>query len=306
MHFQKNCEILKSMISYLLLISLYFLGCKNDSLKENPEMTSFKPSVVMGLIQDSLLAEASGIIASRSNQDMFWVINDSGNEPILFLINKSGETIHSYWIDGIDNYDWEDLGMYTDITTGKNKLYIGDIGDNFAIRDHINVIVFDEPKIQHPNDTILYEYQNYCFRYEDGIRDAETILVDPVDSRMYIISKREEHARIYEAPKNFSATDTMQLIYKLSLPLNNITSGDISPDGKDILVKSYNSILYWKREKNESLHEVWSRDFELINYVPEPQGESICWAVDGNGFFTLSEKSWSDKQVLYYYERNTP
>lgn len=293
------------MLTYLLFLPLLCLNCQTQPEKENVEINTFKPAKEVGLIQDSLLAEASGIVESKANPDMLWIINDSGNEPKLFLINKNGKTIHSYWLDGIDNNDWEDLAIYTDKSTGKSKIYIGDIGDNFAIRDHINVIVFDEPKFDDPGDTLINEFHNYLFRYEDGVRDAETIMINPDNSNLYIISKREENVRIYEAPTVLTA-DTMELTYKLSLPVNNVTSGDISPDGDEILIKTYSSILYWKKEDGESIIDPLSRAYESIAYILEPQGESICWAIDGKGFFTLSEKSWSDKQILYYYERNTP
>lgn len=292
------------MLIYLILISLFNIGCQTESDNKDPEVSIFKTGIELGLIQDSVLNEVSGMISSRKNPGLLWVINDSGNDPKLFLINEIGIIIHAYLIDGIDNTDWEDLAIHTDHFTGKSRIFIGDVGDNYAIRNHINVIVFDEPIPLNSNDTLIDEYQKFIFQYEDGSRDAETIMVDPVDSKLFIISKREEQVRIYEAPEQLSEADTMQLAYKLSLPINNVTSGDISSDGNEILIKSYTSIFYWSKKDNESILEALKSEHQIVDYVLEPQGESICWGLDNKGFYTLSEKSWATKQVLYYYEKN--
>lgn len=283
------------------------LAYSNFVIKSNldiPYSQNFLPAVKSGIIQGNELAEASGLIASRINIGYFWTINDSGNAPKLYLIDDKGATIHTYWIGGCTNIDWEDLTIYTDKSTGKSTVYIGDIGDNYAVRDHINVIVFEEPSIQSFKDTLITTYATYKFRYEDGARDAETILIDPITQDLLILSKREKNIRIYKTPTQLNEMDTMTLSVTASLPFNNITSGDISIDGTEILLKNYNAVFYWNRDLQESISEALVKDHELVRYQPEPQGESISWAVDRKGFYTLSEKSWAKEQVIFYFEKS--
>ena len=54
--------------------------------------------------------------------------------------------------------------------------------------------------------------------------------------------------------------------------------------------------------KNHLIGEL-ANDHKLINYKVEPQGESICWNIECTGFYTLSEKSWANEQILYFYKK---
>jgi hypothetical protein len=89
-----------------------------------------------------------------------------------------------------------------------------------------------------------------------------------------------------------------------SLPLTQIVAGDVSPDGREILLKNYNHIYYWNNAAGRSavlalLHE---KPVE-VPYEEEPEGESIAWARDGSGFFTISERNPGKKSYLYFYRR---
>ena len=43
----------------------------------------------------------------------------------------------------------------------------------------------------------------------------------------------------------------------------------------------------------------------LLKYIPESQGEAICWSNDENAYFTLSENENSDQeQNLFKYLKN--
>lgn len=287
----------------VLALYIFLLGSIDTDNTKNPYSDKFKPAIKTGKVLDKNLYEVSGLIASRTNKGMFWAINDSGNDAQLFLIDAKGNTIHYYWINNIQNFDWEDLTISSD-ETGRSKIYIGDIGDNYAVRKNINIIVFDEPVFNDPNDTIITDYKNHHFRYPDGAKDAETIMVDPVTSSLYVITKREKNVRIYEVPQTLNHSDTLNLVFKHTLPFFNVTSGDISANGNEILLKNYNAIFYWKRAEHETIPEAMAKDHELIRYNPEPQGESIAWSVENDGFWTLSEKRGSGDQVIYFYERN--
>lgn len=291
------------MITYFLLLSLFFKFYADPQI-DSPYSFVFKPAVKTGIIEGTHLAEASGMVASVKNEEHFWVINDSGNHAKLYLINTKGETVHSWWINGVHNTDWEDLAMKHDTQTGKSWILIGDIGDNYAIRKSINILEIEEPIFSDPQDTTISKFKNYHFRYEDGPRDAETMLIDPKSSKVIVISKREKNVQVYEAPDQLVENDTMQLSFSSKLPFNNVTSGDIAPDGNEILLKNYNAIFYWNASHENSILSTLSMGHELVRYTPEPQGESICWDRSGKGFYTLSEKSWAKNQVLYFFERS--
>jgi hypothetical protein len=78
-----------------------------------------------------------------------------------------------------------------------------------------------------------------------------------------------------------------------------IVAADISDDGNEILLKSYNNVYYWKKESDASLEKTLFEAPQMLPYTPvEPEGESICW--NHKNYLTLSEK---DHAILYEYRR---
>jgi hypothetical protein len=289
------------MLKILLLLLPFALSGLYDNAGFSDK---FKAGVSLGLINATELSEVSGMVASRKNKGNFWVINDSGNQPMIYLIDPNAKIVHSAWLKDCRNFDWEDLTIRTDPKTGASQLIVADIGDNVAFRDYISLLVFDEPDWTTSKEDTIDSIVEIKLRYEDGPRDAETILADPIDNKLYVITKREEQVRLYEVPESATSNNPGTMVFTGVLPFHNITSGDISRDGSEILLKSYNAVFYWQRSKNQSLGDALVSPHELLNYKPEPQGESISWSIDGTGFYTLSEKSWADRQVLLFYERN--
>ena len=81
--------------------------------------------------------------------------------------------------------------------------------------------------------------------------------------------------------------------------------GDISANGKEILIKSYENVFYWERSLSTSVGDALQTAPAELPYTKEAQGESICWEYMGNnelpgGYFTVSEGA---NKALYYYER---
>lgn len=269
---------------------------------DNPPFQKFESGMIKGIITDTMLAEASGIAASATNPGYFWVINDSGNSPAIYLIDSLGNVTRQYILSNIQNIDWEDIV----VIRGENDRYqliVADIGDNFSVRPFIQLLVLDEPSLGLKTDSLLDNYQTHRFVFEDSARDAEAILADPVRNEIFIISKRESMVGIYKVPDlhEQSTPDTLRLACRL--PFNNITAGSISRNGRDIVIKNYNAIFYWSRVGNTSILETLQLPHQPVEYIVEPQGESITWNQEGTGFYTLSELSYADKQQFYLYKK---
>lgn len=80
---------------------------------------------------------------------------------------------------------------------------------------------------------------------------------------------------------------------KLSFPGGSvskwITAGDISRDGKEVVIKSYIYIFYWDRKTDETIPQCLKRVFIGLPYNPEKQGEAIGFTKDGRSYYTISE-----------------
>lgn len=252
--------------------------------------------------------EISGISPSANFGGDLWGINDSGNGNFLYLYNGKNARLEAMFkVNGTRNLDWEDIafGKSPDGIEG-NSLYIADIGDNKAKRKAYSIYAFKEPNREILKDITIQQYdpkiQRFTYVYEDGPRDAEALAIDPFSDQMIIITKRETNVGVYALP--IFTSDTILVAEKIAvLPLMNVVAADISKDGMEVIIKTYDSIYYWQRQsEEEGLYELFSRAPFRLNYNPlEPQGESIC--LTQSGFYTLSEKAFEIQPRLYFYPK---
>jgi hypothetical protein len=275
---------------------LILCGCsKNEGISD-----LFSGGKILGVV-DKKLEEASGLVASVANPGYFWSHNDSGNAATVFLINDKAEIVMTCTLAGIKNRDWEDLAIANE--SDSSYLYVGDIGDNDAKFPYKIIYRFVEPVLT--ADKLLIEnFDTLVFKLDDGVRDTEALMIDPLTNSIFIISKREEKIRLYEMSEDLHSMDTTVAVFKAELPLSWIVAADISADGKELLMKDYDNIFYWKREGSESIPELLKTKPTILKYEREPQGEAIAWSRDGSGYYTLSETAKGIAGRLFYYKRN--
>jgi hypothetical protein len=71
-----------------------------------------------------------------------------------------------------------------------------------------------------------------------------------------------------------------------------------------MILRTYLAAYHWKRTQGESVGQTLMKAAtKQLLVALEPQGEGICFAADGNGFYTLSEKSNAASVTLNYYKR---
>jgi hypothetical protein len=100
-------------------------------------------------------------------------------------------------------------------------------------------------------------------------------------------------------------TETKQsLILVAKLPLTWVVAGDISADGKKIVVKTGETLWYWERQGNEKLGQVFQKTPQKLPYEKEKQGEAFAWSKDGNAYYTLGESSNFKSSELKKYAIN--
>jgi hypothetical protein len=108
---------------------------------------------------------------------------------------------------------------------------------------------------------------------------------------------------VYEIPFPYSVSDTLTAKSIVTIPYSQIVAADFSTDGKEVLMKNYDNVFYWNIGSS-SLQQVLNEKPFVLKYEKEPQGESITFARDGSGFFTISERVKGEKSYLYFYPRN--
>lgn len=271
---------------------------------ENPT-DEFLKGEKLTKLDNGLLEEISGGAASAVNPGLFWLHNDSGNAPEIYLVDEALE-IKATCPLPVENRDWEDMAVGPGPVPGVSYIYLAEIGDNVAKYPTKYIYRFPEPGWDGATARLdAGKIDTISFRLEGKNKDTETLLIDPATRDLYIISKRDEPVWLYALNYPYP-TDTLTEAKKVqSLPFTQIVGGDISPDGKQILLKNYEHVFYWENMKGATIPELLkTKPFE-VPYEIEPQGEAIMWARDQSGFYTVSEKNVGKDSFLYLYKRKS-
>ena len=289
-----------------LICCTIFLLCLNI-LTAQPE---FSNRVDLGEIEQPALVEASGIVASRTNDHVLWSHNDTYCLNRIFAFNEQGTNLGIFWLDGLENRDWEDIALGPGPEANVDYLYVGEIGDNNAVYEYKYIYRFPEPVVlynQTPVEETIYEFDTIIYQYPDSMRDAETLMLDPLTKDIYVVSKREfEDIRVYRAPYPQPVNEVIILEHVATLELYEIVAGDISVSGREILLKDYEKIYYWERDPDLNFSEAFNNDSIELPYIQEIIGEAVCWTADSMGYYTLSEEGPGIPAHLFYYPRLDP
>jgi hypothetical protein len=292
------------------IILLLFIPLSLVEAQEKFSDPSFSDRIDLGLIEYDPINEASGIAASRKNSGVLWTHNDSGDPNRVFAFNTHGQHLGVYYINGAGARDWEDMAIGPGPDSGKHYLYIGEIGDNSRQFEIKYIYRVPEPAVdsnQTPVDTVIYGIETISYKYPDGIQNAETIMIDPLNNDIYVVSRSMSNCKVYRAPYPQSTTDTITLEHKATLDSTRITGGDISLSGHEILIKTYFHIFYWYRAPGEELWEALVNEPLIVPYIWEPQGEAVGWEPkEYGGYYTISEERQGIPAHLYFYSRLNP
>lgn len=283
----------------VLLTALLLTGTFSASFAQaTKDNTAVKP-IVLGHVTSGKITEASGIASSSTLPGYYWTHNDSGNKPEVFLLDHQANLACTVKLDDVSNRDMEDIAEGMGPVKGKHYVYVADIGDNKGARKHIRIYRFEEPtavteKSQHIRPDVL------TLKYPNGPRDAETLLIDPIGKKIYIVSKRESKVSLYKTNNLlFKDGDKVQLQKLITLPYTWVTSGDISKDGRHIVIKTLTDIYYWHRNPNETVEQAMAKPAQLLPYTIEKQGEGITITPGNDGYVTISE---GEDAPVYFYK----
>lgn len=255
--------------------------------------------------------ETSGLVVSAINPDIYYAHNDSGDTSRFFAITADGKLKTTIYYIGDEKLrhlgvvDCEDIAVGPGPINGKSYVYIGDIGDNGSSRKVTTVYRMEERKtwgtdsIAHIVPVPLY------LKYPDGAKDAEAMTIDPLEKLLYIITKRGDSVGVYTSPLKYKANDTITLTFRGKLffkglkPFKWITAADVSSDGKQILVRNYEKVFYWRRNAAEHIWQTLKQAPLELPYKQEKQGEAIAFTQNGKGYYTTSEGVYAP---IYYYK----
>lgn len=227
--------------------------------------------------------EISGL-APAADGTSWWALNDSGNEPVLYRLDDRGHVRQRVRVSGETNVDWEDLAAGPCPTRPGRCLIVGDIGDNLRRRSAVRLVFVPEPR---PSDSTATAVATWTFRYADGPRDAEALLVHPRSGEVIVVTKgRQADIAMYRVPPGGGVAVRLTTIRTGPVPIEDqVTGAGIDPTGRHVALRTYREL--WLASWSDALDGRW-RPISL-EPLAEGQGESV--AVRGDGELRLASEA---------------
>lgn len=268
---------MKIWISILFLIP-YF--CFSQKLKyEN----SFK--------LPSEIKESSGLV--KASDSSFYTINDSGNSPILFEINKKGKLIRKIQIEA-KNYDWEDLAK-----DENGNIYIADIGNNLNKRQNLRILKIREEDLSKSSiKPIIFEVKypdQKAFPPEKSklYYDCEALVVKGDFAYIFTKNRTEPFdglSKVYRISLATGKTstvewNTLQLCKDGWYPCS-VTSASYDHKSGTLVLLTYTKIYYFE---NFNFEKNGVSTYQQIKLGKIEQFEAI-YLIDSNKLILTSEE----------------
>lgn len=286
-----------------LFVALFLIcGCSDP--QQEPQRPG--PSIVItGKLQDVAIDEASGLASSIREPGMLWVINDDGL-PLLFAIDKQGTNRGQVILANARNIDWEDLASFR--LDGIPYLLVADIGDNEARRKFLTLYVVAEADLQAGQEAPSPAWR-IDYRYPDGPRDAEAVAVDAENARIFVLTKRDIPAILYELPLR-PETDAVLLATRLGA-VNSIpqpsrqdvkyarvtkdwywqpTAMDLSPNNRAAAILGYRAVYYFERGHDEDWLTALRTSPVVVELGNYRKAESVTFSNDSLSVYVTFEK----------------
>lgn len=232
---------------------------------------------------DPAIAESSGAARVAGTSPAAWIYthNDSGDRARFFAVDRTCRTTGTWRLRNVTAVDWEDMAAGPGGT-----LWFGDIGDNRSSRDHVSLYRVDGGSLPAGGAGASVGSTRIDLRYDDGPHDAETLLVHPTDGRVWVVTKSlDGEAGVYAADLGGG---TLHRVAALDLDLGGATSGDISPDGTKVVIRTYLAAYEWRVTGGDVVGALTSGRSAATTLVSSEQGEGIAY-VDDDTLVTTAE-----------------
>lgn len=309
---QKTITKFSAFVISFAFVSLFFFACSEVSSSEKETAANASKKLLstdyaapreVGRLESGDIIESSGIVASRCNQNAFWTHNDSGNPNLIYALNIKGEHLGAWRVTEAKNKDWEDIGTFQN-AKGECFLYLADIGNNARDREELIIYLVKEPGISEAdkltdknNPANTETAEAIKITYPDMRHDAETLIVHPQTGDIYILTKRVSGAAgVYRLKANYAIdkTNTLEKVTDFSVPAvpnGLLTGGGILADGKRVVICDYFNAYELKLPDNaKNFDEIWRQELAVVKLGERPQGEAVCYSLDGKSIVATSER----------------
>ncbi|MPZ73867.1 MAG: hypothetical protein GEU74_11650 [Nitriliruptorales bacterium] len=258
----------------------------------------------MGSFDFTAAPEASGIAASRRNPGLLYVLDDGpGTTSLVVLRARTGRMLGRLHVLGFHGTDTEDLAVARCAPGhAATCVFIGDIGDNLAARDSIELLRVREPVLGPDVPSVPVPAERAILRYPDRPHDAEALLVAD-DGSIGIVTKAAGRsgrgaARLYTTTtfRDGILRDSGRVgvpapaVAVATAVVGNVVTGGDSVGGR-VVLRTYDAIYEFHGSRGGALRDFPSWPVTQLAAPAERQGEAVAYGADGCTLFTVSEES---------------
>lgn len=214
----------------LTLFASIFIACQNG----NPKVIANLPSS---------LPEISAI-EKTTNSDLFWVIQDAGNNNHIYGLDEKGSIKADIIVENANNQDWEDL-----TSDKKGNLYIGDFGNNNKDKTTFSILKITNPQANIKSTKA--ELIRFSLPKDVKPKDFEAFFLH--NDYFYVFSKESKKFRTLKIPNRIGNHEA-ELISEFNLKgkNNKITSAAMSQDSKRMYLLNHDKV--WEISDFENDH----------------------------------------------------
>src|SRR5688572_5443152 len=267
------------------------------------------------------LTENSAATLSVAQPGVFFTINDSGHEPLLFAFDSAGTSRGVWRVTGASNMDWEAASTGPCSVGGSDAarfaqacVYIGEVGDNNAKRPTRAIYRVREPAAEASGFRGELAPAKLVYRYPDQPHDVEAMYVAP-NGDLFLITKRQLRdatrrrrpalvfklpAASWSAPAPVIATlvDSLPIVPG-SAPLRQITDAALSPDARYVAVRTYAQVYVFAADSATGRID-GSVGPSVCNVIAFDrwQGEGVAWYGRSGKLLLTSEGRQSPMHVI--------
>lgn len=195
------------------------------------------------------LNEVSGIAVDSTNH-VIWMVNDSGNKPIIYGLDANGKINKSFKINA-KNRDWEDLTM-----DNSGNLYIGNFGNNdndskglSVLKIHADSLASNQKKIT--PEVIKFSYpEQKKFPPKKSKRHFDCEAFFYMNNSLYLFTKSRApkasgEAHLYKLPTTKGKYDAEFIASFNTCDSDEcwVTSADINAKGDKLALLTENSVF---------------------------------------------------------------
>jgi hypothetical protein len=191
--------------------------------------------------------ENSGIVKSRQWPDLFWMHNDSGDEPRIYPVRADGTVyvssrypdVPGVLVGGAINVDWEDIAV-----DASGRIIVADFGNNDNDRRDLTLYVIPEPSPTSGRTTYLRkvtfcypEQRQFPAPQDDFNYDAEALFT--LGDAVFVCTKHrsDSFTRVYKLDETAPDGDVrpLKLVDEFDVR-GQVTGADATPDARRLVL----------------------------------------------------------------------